>query len=146
MRPQLLQPLFASLRSLDGVGPKTANLMAKLCRTHKDEPRLIDLIHLRPTALIDRRARPGVAHAKAGEIVTLDLHIHEHRPPPASKRHLPYIVYGSDETGAIALIFFHAQIPWLEQQLPIGADVIVSKIYPWLNPSIPSQSACPRKS
>jgi len=133
MRPLSLQPLFASLRSLDGIGPKTAKLFAKLLTGDEQEARLIDLIHLRPSSLIDRRARPGVAHAKAGEIVTLDLHIHEHRPPPASKRHLPYIVYGSDETGAIALIFFHAQIPWLEQQLPIGADVIVSGKVEWFH-------------
>jgi len=133
MRPQLLQPLFASLRSLDGVGPKTANLMAKLCRTHKDEPRLIDLIHLRPTALIDRRARPGVAHAKPGEIVTLDLHIDQHRPPDSSSRHKPYLVRGFDETGAISLVFFHTGRAWLESQLPIGSDVIVSGKVEWFH-------------
>jgi len=126
MRPSSLQPFFASLSSLDGVGPKTLTLFSKLLKSGTDEPRLVDLIHWPPIAVIDRRARPGIAHARSGEIVTLDLHIDQHRPPPPSKRHLPYLVRGFDETGSLTLVFFHAQRNWIEQQLPIGSDVIVS--------------------
>jgi len=133
MRPLSLQPFFASIRSLEGVGPKISGLIAKLLQIGLQEPRLIDLIHLCPAGVIDRRACPGVAHAKAGEIVTLDLHIDQHCPPPANKRHLPYRIRGFDETGFIQLVFFHAQRPWLEQQLPIGGDVIVSGKVEWFH-------------
>jgi len=133
MRPPSLQPFFASIRSLDGIGPKTTILLGKLLRSGTDEPRLVDLIHLRPVSTIDRRARPGIAHAKPGEIVTLDLHIVQHRTPPSNKRHLPYLVHGCDETGSITLVFFHAQIAWLEQQLPVGCDVVVSGKVEWFH-------------
>jgi len=126
MRPSSLQPFFASLVSLDGVGPKTASLLAKLLKVGTDDPRLVDLIHWLPNSVIDRRARPGVAHARLNEIVTLDLHIDQHRPPPASSRHLPYLVRGFDETGSLMMVFFHAQRNWIESQLPIGGNVIVS--------------------
>jgi len=133
MRPSSLQPFFASIHSLDGIGPKLNGLMTKLLETGLDEPRLVDLVHFRPTTIIDRRARPGVAYAKTGEIVTLDLHIDQHRAPSAAKRHQPYVIHCHDETGAITLVFFHAKAPWLEQQLPLGGNVIVSGKVEWFH-------------
>ena len=42
MRPLVLNPLFASLTSLPGVGPKLERLYARLL--DRDAPRVIDLL------------------------------------------------------------------------------------------------------
>ena len=57
MRPALLNPLFAPVTSLAGVGPKQDKLFRYLLG--RDEtPRLVDLLLHLPTSVIDRRARP----------------------------------------------------------------------------------------
>jgi len=135
MRPSLLDPVFATIRSLPGFGPKVCALLAKVLGTDmaESEPRLVDFVHLLPHSVIDRRNRPGIAHAAAGEIATLELMIDRHQPPPTGRRGLPYRVYGHDATGQIALVFFRAQPGWLASQLPEGAQVIVSGRVEWFN-------------
>src|SRR5262245_61219721 len=56
MRPLALSPLFASLRSLTGVGPKLEKLYARLL--DREAPRVVDLLFHMPSGVIDRRARP----------------------------------------------------------------------------------------
>ena len=51
MRPSILFPLFADLRSLPGIGPKLEKLIAKLAG-----PRLVDLIFDLPVGVIDQAA------------------------------------------------------------------------------------------
>lgn len=64
MRPAILDPLFASVSTLAGVGPKLADLLAKLLsRESADDTRVIDLLFHAPSNVIDRRNRPGIALA-----------------------------------------------------------------------------------
>ncbi len=135
MRPSLLDPLFAPVSSLDGVGPKLADLIARIVPgdVQDREARIVDLMFTLPHSLIDRRNRPGIAHAAAGAIVTLEIRIDRHQPPPRGKRNVPYRVYGHDDTGEIALVFFHAKGPWLERSLPEGETVLVSGRMEWFN-------------
>src|SRR5204862_8248767 len=59
MRPALLNPLFALVTSLAGVGPKQDKLLRYLLG--RDEtPRLVDLLLHLPASVIDRRARPKI--------------------------------------------------------------------------------------
>lgn len=97
------------------------------------EPRLIDLFHLLPHSVIDRRERPGIALAREGAITTLELTVDRHQPSPPGKRNVPYRVFAHDETGEITLVFFHAQKNWLDRQLPVGERVIVSGRVEWFN-------------
>ena len=67
MRPALLNPLFAPVTSLPGVGPKQDKLLRYLL--DRDEtPRLVDLLLHLPSQVIDRRARPGASNS-AGDRV-----------------------------------------------------------------------------
>jgi len=127
MRPSLLDPMFASIRSLPGVGPKVCRLLAKILNIDpaEGEPCLVDFLHFLPHSVIDRRNRPGITCAAAGTIATLELIIDRHQPPPG-KRNVPYRVFAHDDTGDITLVFFHAQHNWLQSQLPEGKKVIVS--------------------
>ncbi len=135
MRPSLLDPLFAPVTSLDGVGPKLAGLIARIVPTDVQdrEARIADLLFTLPHSLIDRRNRPGIAYAAEGAIVTLELRIDRHQPPLRGKKNVPYRVYGHDDTGEIALVFFHAKGPWLERSLPEGETVLVSGRMEWFN-------------
>ncbi|WP_204318259.1 hypothetical protein, partial [Serratia marcescens] len=62
-------------------------------------PRVADLLFHLPSGLIDRRARPTLAEAQAGQIVTVEVTIDRHRPAPAGKSRAPYRVQCSDPTG-----------------------------------------------
>ncbi|MEE9299847.1 MAG: ATP-dependent DNA helicase RecG [Alphaproteobacteria bacterium] len=119
MRPEILFPLFAPATSLSGVGPRIGRLIEDLAGPH-----VVDLLWHLPTGLIDRRFAPKVAQAPAGRIATLTLHIEGHLPAHGSRR--PYKVHGSDETGSIYLVFFHAREDYLRRVLPIGETRVVS--------------------
>ncbi|MHB0950320.1 MAG: ATP-dependent DNA helicase RecG [Allorhizobium sp.] len=134
MRPTLLDPLFAPVASLSGVGPKVAGLIAGLLgREDADDCRVIDLLFLAPHRLIDRRNQPGIALAPQGAIVTVTGRVDRHQPPPRGKNNLPYRVFLHDATGELALTFFHAKGQWLEKTLPIDKTVMVSGRIDWFN-------------
>ncbi len=135
MRPSELDPLFAEAVSLDKVGTKTAELIRRVVPfdTTGRPLRVGDLLFILPHSLIDRRSRPGIAGAAEGAIVTLDLRVDRHQPSPRGKKNIPYRVYAHDETGEIALTFFHANHAWLERSMPVGADIVVSGRMEWFN-------------
>ena len=125
MRPHLLNPLFASVTSLAGVGPKQDKLLRYLL-DRDDTPRLVDLLLHMPSNVIDRRARPKIRDAVPGTIVTLEVTIDRHRPPPPRNARAPYLVYASDDTGDVVLTFFRAKPGYVEKLLPVGAKRYVS--------------------
>ncbi|KGE00532.1 ATP-dependent DNA helicase RecG [Rhizobium sp. YS-1r] len=134
MRPATLDPLFSPVASLAGVGPKLADLIALVTgREDADDCRVIDLLFHAPYSLIDRRNRPGIALAPQGAIVTIEGRVDRHQPPPRGKSNLPYRVFLHDETGELALTFFHAKGNWLEKSLPIDEMVMVSGKVDWFN-------------
>ncbi len=125
MRPALLNPLFAPVTSLTGVGPKQDRLFRFLLG--RDEtPRLIDLLLHLPASVIDRRARPKIRDAVPGTIVTLEVTVERHRPTPARNARAPHLVYASDDTGDVVLTYFRAQPGYVEKLLPVGSKRYVS--------------------
>jgi ATP-dependent DNA helicase RecG len=125
MRPALLNPLFAPVTSLAGVGPKQDKLLRYLLG--RDEtPRLVDLLLHLPASVIDRRARPTIREAVQGTMVTLEVTVDRHRPPPPRNSRAPYLVYASDDTGDVVLTFFRAKPGYVEKLLPVGEKRYVS--------------------
>src|SRR5919201_2880526 len=125
MRPSLLNPLFAPVTSLPGVGPKQDKLLRYLL--DRDEtPRLVDLLLHLPASVIDRRARPKIREAVPGTVGTLEGTVDRHRPPPPRNARAPYLVYASDDTGDVVLTFFRALPGYVEKLLPVGAKRFVS--------------------
>ena len=125
MRPTLLNQLFALVTSLPGVGPKQDKLLRYLLG-RDDTPRLVDLLLHLPSNVVDRRARPRIRDAVPGTVVTLEVTIDRHRPPPPRNSRVPYLVYASDGTGDVVLTFFRAQPGYVEKLLPVGAKRYVS--------------------
>jgi ATP-dependent DNA helicase RecG len=125
MRPALLNPLFASVTSLPGVGPKQDKLFRYLLGRDQT-PRLIDLLFHLPASVIDRRARPKIRDAVPGTVVTLEVTVERHRPAPPGRSRAPHLVYASDETGDVVLTYFRAKPDYVEKLLPVGARRYVS--------------------
>ena len=119
MRPKSLFPLFAEITALPGIGPRNKAVFERLAGH-----RVIDLVWHLPTGLIDRRHRPRIGEAIEGEIVTLDIRVEAHEPGSGPRS--PYRVLVSDETGFLALVFFHPRVDWLRRVLPPGERRIVS--------------------
>jgi ATP-dependent DNA helicase RecG len=124
MRPATLNPLFASLTSLPGIGPKLAALYARLL--DRETPRVVDLLFHLPSSAIDRRARPKVRDVESGQVVTVAVTVDRHRPAPLHRPRAPYQIYVSDETGTLTLTFFSARRDYLEKLLPVGETRYVS--------------------
>lgn len=120
MRPSILNPLFADITVLKGVGPKVAALISNVAGS-----RIVDMILTPPTGVIDRSNRPKIIEATPGALATLIITVDSHHPPPARRRQ-PYKVICSDETGFLELVFFHARTDYLARALPVGQKRIIS--------------------
>src|SRR4051795_7074229 len=125
MRPALLNPLFAPVTTLGGVGPKQDKLLRYLL-SRSETPRLVDLLLHLPASVIDRRARPKIRDAVQGTVVTLEVTVDRHRPPPPRNARAPHLVYASDDTGDVVLTYFRAKGDYVEKLLPVGAKRYVS--------------------
>ena len=125
MRPALLNPLFAPVTSLGGVGPKQDKLFRYLLG-RSETPRLVDLLLHLPASVIDRRARPKIRDVLPGTVVTLEVTVDRHRPTPARNHRAPHLVYASDDTGDVVLTYFRAQPGFVEKLLPVGEKRYVS--------------------
>jgi ATP-dependent DNA helicase RecG len=125
MRPPLLNPLFAPVTSLAGVGPRQDKLFRYLL-DRSETPRLVDLLLHLPASVIDRRARPKIRDAVPGQVVTIEVTVDRHRPTPGRNARAPHLVYASDETGDVVLTYFRAQPGYVEKLLPVGEKRYVS--------------------
>src|ERR1700736_318401 len=125
MRPLLLNPLFAPVTTLSGVGPKQEKLLRYLL-SRDETPRLVDLLLHLPASVIDRRMRPKIRDAVQGTVVTLEVTVDRHRPPPPRNARAPHLVYASDDTGDVVLTYCRAQPGYDENRRPAGAKRYVS--------------------
>jgi len=128
MRPEILNPLFAPIGKLQGIGPKLEKLFTVLLKGAGQTTGacVVDLLWHLPSGLIDRRFQPKISQVIAGELATLKVTIGEHIPPPKGQRRLPYRVHCFDETGTLDLIFFHAHTDYLQKQIPVGTTRYIS--------------------
>ena len=118
-RPEILFPLFGELTALDGIGPKTARLLARLDVAHPAH-----LVLTLPAGGVDRRLRGSVREAHPPEVVTVEVQVGLHQP--GSSRTRPYRVHVRDALTEFQLVFFHAREDWLRRLLPAGSRRIVS--------------------
>src|ERR1700747_2265793 len=119
MRPAILFPLFAEIRTLSGVGPKLEKLIAKVAG-----PRLVDLIFDLPVGVVDRSYRPKLIAAEQGRIATVEINVLDHLPPRVKSQ--PYKVRVSDDTAVMDLVFFRADAKYLTDILPPGSRRLIS--------------------
>lgn len=118
-RPAILFPLFASLETLPGVGPRVAPLVARVA----GGGRVLDLLFTLPTGVIDRRLRP-LSAAREGQVATAEIEIIGVRHPANPRQ--PWRIVGKDGPALIDILFFGGREEWIAKQLPMGQRRIVS--------------------
>ena len=121
MRPEVLYPLFKTLGTLKGVGPKLETTLTRLAGPH-----VVDVLWHLPSGHVDRTFEPKVAEAEAGRIATLTVRVGQHIAPPNRRR--PYRIICHDDTGTLVLTFFHAHTDYLTKTLPEGELRVVSGV------------------
>jgi ATP-dependent DNA helicase RecG len=126
MRPPVLNPLFASLSALPGIGPKLEKLFGRLIGRDGEPPRVVDLLFHLPAGFVDRRNRPKLSDVKPDTVVTVEVTVDRHRPPPPNRPRSPYLVYASDETNDLLITYFNARADYMEKLFPVGEKRYVS--------------------
>ncbi len=123
MRPKQLHSWFTPVENLKGVGEAVNGHLRRLFNTpNRELPRFKDLAFHLPVEVIDRR---NTAFA-SGEIATLHVRVERHDAPPTNRRSLPYRITCRGENQLLTLVFFHAKGDYLQRQLPIGQERVVS--------------------
>jgi len=124
-RPMALFPLFRSVETLKGIGPRLSGIISK-----RIGPYAIDLLRHVPVGLIHRHERQDLTQIAYGEVVTLLLTpTHHDKPPPRTRR--PYRILCDHATGQVELIFFHVKGDYLSKQLPVGKARLISGRAEW---------------
>src|SRR5580704_3753491 len=126
MRPNVLNPLFASVRTLPGIGPKVEKLYERLLGRDGEKPRIVDLLFHLPTGFVDRRNQPKLSEVPPDSVVTVAVTVDGHRPPPPNRPRAPYNIDTSDDTNTLTLTYFNARQDYLEKLLPVGGLRYVS--------------------
>ena len=119
-RPFILDPLFRSVGTLNGVGPRTLKLYEKLTGGTK----ILDVIFHKPVGLIERKFVPNIMSAKVGDTVCVKVTIDSHTPN--ARKSQPYRIRASDASGFVELAFFHAHGDWISKIYPVGKEVMIS--------------------
>ena len=107
MRDERLFPLFASLDSLAGVGPKLKPVLERLTGGEH----VWDLLLHLPERWVDRRVRATIDETEFGEVATVRGEVHGYTPPHSEKG--PHKIVLFDGTGFLTLAFFRADGRWL---------------------------------
>jgi ATP-dependent DNA helicase RecG len=120
MRPVVLNPLFAQVSALPGIGPKLEKLFGRLLGRDDEPPRIVDLLFHMPTGYVDRRHQPKLRDVKPDTVVTVAVTVDRHRPPPLNRPRAPYLIYASDETNDLVITYFNARRDYLLKLFPVG--------------------------
>ena len=119
MRPDILNPLFAEVEALKGVGPTLAKPLKKLRLE-----RIVDMLFHLPTGTIERKSVNTVEAEDSGRIVTVRLVPVSYR---ASGGRGPFRVGATDQAGnVVSLVYFGGNPGWAKKLLRIGEPRIVS--------------------
>lgn len=120
MRPDLLTPLFAETKSLDGVGPKLTKPLEKLGLT-----RLRDVAYHLPDRFVLRRSVKSLDEAEVGEQIVVELTPTEHRSSYNGRG--PYRVVSQDSKGDICTVTYFGRASYTgRKQLPVGETRFVA--------------------
>jgi ATP-dependent DNA helicase RecG len=109
MRPDLLNPLFAQVAGLKGVGPGLSRPLERLALT-----RIRDLAYHLPDRFVSRRVVAQLDDAAVGENIVIALTPREHR---SSAGRGPYRVLAEDEAGDIVALTYFGRASYSARKL-----------------------------
>jgi ATP-dependent DNA helicase RecG len=119
MRPDILNPLFAEVTALKGVGPALAKPLERL-----KIARVVDVAFHLPTGWIDRFVRDELMQADVGRTIAILLTPREHR---VSRGRGPTRVQATDAHGNyVSLVYFGGNSGYVKKLLPVSEARLVS--------------------
>jgi len=119
MRPDILNPLFAEVTALKGVGPALAKPLERLGLA-----RVADVAFHLPTGWIDRLPRDELMMSDAGRTIAITLTPRDYR---ISSGRGPTRVHATDAQGNyVSLVYFGGNSGWVKKLLPLGEPRRVS--------------------
>jgi ATP-dependent DNA helicase RecG len=119
MRPDILNPLFAEVTALKGVGPALAKPLDRL-----GLKRVVDVAFHLPTGWVDRWPRDELDASDVGRIIAITLTPTDYR---VSSGRGPTRVTASDAKGnTVSLVYFGGSSGWVKKLLPVGEPRRVS--------------------
>ena len=120
MRPEILNPLFAALTDLKGVGPQLAKPLTRL-----GLERVVDVLFHLPTGLISRIPVDRLDQAQAGQTIIVDLTAQDYRPGRSPRA--PFGVEAFDSAGDhVRLVYFGRTSGLARKLFPLGETRRVS--------------------
>jgi ATP-dependent DNA helicase RecG len=118
MRPDILNPLFAEVEVLKGVGPQLAKPLKRL-----GLERVIDVLFHLPVGWIDRQRVDRLSENDAGRVISIVLEAVAYRE---GRGRAPFRVVAEDAAGTrVALVYFNNP-GWAKKQFPVGQPRLVS--------------------
>ncbi|HST37155.1 MAG TPA: ATP-dependent DNA helicase RecG [Allosphingosinicella sp.] len=118
MRPDILNPLFAEVEVLKGIGPALAKPLHRL-----KLDRVVDLLFHLPTGWIDRKKVETLDEADVGRVITVTLTPRDYRQ--SGGRGL-FRIFAEDQAGNYVTLTYFNNPGWGKKQLPLGEPRIVS--------------------
>ena len=119
MRPDILNPLFAEVTALKGIGPALAKPLDRLGLA-----RVIDVAFHLPTGWVDRLPRDELDMADSGRIIVITLTAVSYR---SSNGRGPTRVQATDAKGNyVSLVYFGGHPGWAKKLAPLGEPRRVS--------------------
>src|SRR5688572_18589965 len=119
MRPEILNPLFAEVEVLKGVGPQVAKLLKRLYLS-----RVVDVLFHLPTGSIERLRVPAAGADHIGRNIIVDLIPFEIRESRSGRG--PMRVLASDASGNTLTLVYFNNPGWAKKSLPLGQARTVS--------------------
>ncbi len=117
MRPDILNPLFAEVEVLKGIGPALARPLHRL-----KLDRVVDILFHLPVSWIDRKRVARLDVADVGRVITVALTPRDYRQGGRG----PFRVFAEDEGGDYVTLTYFNNPGWAKKQLPLGEAKLVS--------------------
>jgi ATP-dependent DNA helicase RecG len=118
MRPDILNPLFAEVEVLKGIGPTLAKPLHRL-----KLDRVVDILFHLPVSWIDRKRVSRLDEADVGRTITIELTARDYRQ---SGGRGPFRIHAEDAGGDYITLTYFNNPGWGKKQLPLGEARIVS--------------------
>jgi ATP-dependent DNA helicase RecG len=118
MRPQLLNPLFAEITALKGIGPQLAKPLERLGLA-----RIIDVLFHLPVGLVERHPVDALKMSDAGRSIIIELTPVDYKQGGRG----PLRIHATDKGGDyVSLTFFGSNPGWARKQLPLGEPRLIA--------------------
>jgi len=118
MRPDILNPLFAEVEVLKGIGPALAKPLHRLGLN-----RVVDILFHLPVGWIERKKVAFLDEADVGRTITVSVTARDYR---LSGGRGPFRIFAEDQAGNYLTLTYFNNPGWGKKQLPLGEPRIVS--------------------